>query len=673
MFDKYEIKTYPEYCIIENSESDSENELSNLPFKKATNFNEDDYEYPDENITPSLLNKANDKINQYQRSNNNIRRKTPTEKILRDKKMIQKPSVNTYNSEIINKSDISPYNSNKSKNKIINNKNEFNNKNKRINLNNYFNSTKVQLPHRTLKKYQNQFLDVENIDNFKVLSYRPEDYQTNYNKENGKSKLIQIFKKQETSELYFPSKRAKSPPSPKYTLSNSGNKKEIDLENNFLSFYQTPTLKFQSFFGSFIGPRSNKNMTQSKSTSKSRINQLQDFNIEKLKEIGDNSDNKWKKILAFGNKIKQLRNLNKMTKLKTEERLKYKAKTEKNLNEEEEINVQKPIFKKIKLNNKDYNILRSSNNSKKIFYHGQIKRKKNIDKNQILTNPSDLNLNHTVKIKINPLNQISKQNEPNLTQNKMVIRSRRINTSVNNNGNKNIANNSNSNINKMRKKIIKSNPKIQETKNNNNNNINGNMNTTNPNYNNRRLINRNNINGVINKTSPIKIPNITAYIDIGKRTRKNVIKVISSSNNNNGINKVNYSIKNYNKINTNLDKNQNKNYSSINKDKNIKKEKPEKNALEEIKEIDYNESNENEIIEENNNINGKKRGVTEDEKFKKIKNFTNGAIKDSRNNHQKDIKNKRYYGYDDRHNLEGIINNHSIYYSNYTTKTDKTN
>ena len=360
-----------------------------------------------------------------------------------------------------------------------------------------------------------------------------------------------------------------------------------------------------------------------------------------------------------------------MTKFKTEERLKYKAKTEKNLNEEEEINVQKPIFKKIKLNNKDYNILRSSNNSKKIFYHGQIKRKKNIDKNQILTNPSDLNLNHTVKIKINPLNQISKQNEPNLPQNKIVIRSRRINTSVNNNGNKNIANNSNSNINKMRKKIIKSNPKNQEIK--NNNNINGNMNTTNPNYNNRRLINRNNINEVIIKTSPIKIPNKTAYIDIGKRTRKNVIKVISSSNNNNGINKVNYSIKNYNKINTNLDKNQNKNYSSINKDKNIKKEKPEKNALEEIKEIDYNESNENEIIEENNNINGKKRGVTEDEKFKKIKNFTNGAIKDSRNNHQKDIKNKRYYGYDDRHNLEGIINNHSIYYSNYTSKADKTN
>ena len=566
MFDKYEIKTYPEYCIIENSESDSENELSNLPFKKATNFNEDDYEYPDENITPSLLNKANDKINQYQRSNNNFRRKTPKEKILRDKKMIQKPSVNTYNSEIINKSDISPYNSNKSKNKIINNKNEFNNKNKRINLNNYFNSTKVQLPHRTLKKYQNQFLDVENIDNFKVLSYRPEDYQTNYNKENGKSKLIQIFKKQETSELYFPSKRAKSPPSPKYTLSNSGNKKEIDLENNFLSFYQTPTLKFQSFFGSFIGPRSNKNMTQSKSTSKSRINQLQDFNIEKLKEIGDNSDNKWKKILAFGNKIKQLRNLSKMTKFKTEERLKYKEKTEKNLNEEEEINVQKPIFKKIKLNNKDYNILRSSNNSKKIFYHGQIKRKKNINKNQILTNPSDFN--RTARIKINPLNQIVKQNEPNLNQNKMVIRSRRINTSVNNNGNKNFVNNSNYNINQIRKKIIKSNPKVQEVK---NNNINGNMNTTSPNHSNKRLIIKNNINDVINKISPIKIPNKTAYIDIGKRTRKNIIKVISSrkNNNNNGNNKVNYSIKNYNKLNTNSERIQNKNYPLINKDKNI--------------------------------------------------------------------------------------------------------
>ena len=689
MFDKYEIKTYPEYCIIENSESDSENELSNLPFKKATNINEDDYEYPDENITPSLLDKANDKINQYQRSNTN-RRKTPKEQILRNNKMIQKPSVNTYNSELINKSGITPSNSSKNKNRIINNKsNEINNKSKRINLNQYFNMTKVQLPQRTLKKYQNQFLDVENIDNFRVLSYRPEDYQTSYNKENGKSKIIQIFKKQEASELYFPSKRAKSPPYPNYTLNSSGNKKEEIDKNNILSFYQTPSLKFQSFFGSFIGPKSNKNISQSKSTSKSKVNQLQDFNIEKLIEIGDNSGTKWKNILAFGNKIKQLRNLNKMQKFKTQEKLKYKAKTEKNINEEED-KEPKPIIQRIKLNNKDYNILRSSNNSKKIFYHGQFKRKRGVNKIQVLSNPSDLN--HTTRIKINPLYQISNQNDQNLGQSKMVVRSRRINTSVNNNNNKNISYNSNYNPNKNRKKIIKSNPKIQENeklyqiRNNNindiNGNINNNVNISASNYNNRRLKNRNNSNGIINKISPIKILNKTPHIDISNKRRKkakNSIKIINNNNNNNGNNNnnnrnnnLNNSLKNYNKINTSLEGIKYINYASMNKDKYIQKEKSEKNVLEEIKEIDYNESNENELIEKNKKINIKMGFIPDDEKFKKI-NINNGAIRDSRNNHQKDNKRKRYYGYDDRHNLEGTINNHSIYYSVHTTKTDKIN
>ena len=110
----------------------------------------------------------------------------------------------------------------------------------------------------------------------------------------------------------------------------------------------------------------------------------------------------------------------------------------------------------------------------------------------------------------------------------------------------------------------------------------------------------------------------------------------------------------------------------MNKDKYIQKEKSEKNVLEEIKEIDYNESNENELIEKNKKINIKMGFIPDDEKFKKI-NINNGAIRDSRNNHQKDNKRKRYYGYDDRHNLEGTINNHSIYYSVHTTKTDKIN
>lgn len=70
MYDKYGKRTYPENCIQENSETDSENEIDSLPFKKATYVNEVDNIYPDENITPSLFDKVNNKINNYQQNNN---------------------------------------------------------------------------------------------------------------------------------------------------------------------------------------------------------------------------------------------------------------------------------------------------------------------------------------------------------------------------------------------------------------------------------------------------------------------------------------------------------------------------------------------------------------------------------------------------------------------------
>ena len=43
---------------------------------------------------------------------------------------------------------------------------------------------------------------------------------------------------------------------------------------------------------------------------------------------------------------------------------------------------------------------------------------------------------------------------------------------------------------------------------------------------------------------------------------------------------------------------------------------------------------------------------------------------DIKKNNQRDYRNKRYYGYDDRHNLEGPINNHSVYVSVYTKKKE---
>lgn len=662
MYDKYGIRTYPENCIQENSETDSENEIDSLPFKKATYVNEVDNIYPDENITRSLFDKVNNKINNYQQNNNKNKNRNVHNPQIKKKKLKKNSLPNNYDSDIIGKNNISSTCNLKRNKRLIKGfeeKTEFKTSNPKINLNKYFNISEAPLPNKSLRKYQTQYLDVENRDNFRVLSYRPEDYETDYNKENGKSKLIQIFKKQEASELFFPSKRAKSPPS----LLNSG-KKEKDKS---LSFYQAPTLKFQSFFGSFMRPKMDKNSNLAKSTSKCRVNQLEDFNIEKLKEIGDNKSNKWNNILAFGNKIKSLKKKNRMKKLKTEEYLRYKVKTEYDINEENQEKTQ-PI-QRIELDKKDYNALRTHNNFKKMVYHGQIKRKRNIQQNQVMN--TSLNEKKIENNKIGQQNYIREQNNLNVNKNDFVIRTRRINTSTNNNIKINPNNyiNKSSNSSKIKKKIIKSNPKYQGSEFvYPNKSINGNGANT-PSYNNRRIINRSNTNnGIANEISPLKTqPDKKIYINNNNinQTNNNTTPIIPENSNN----KFHYSIKHFNNVDNNREKNKYMNYSLTNKDKNIQKEKSKKNVLTEIKEIDYNESNDNEIIEEKK-LSIKKGAITDDEKLRKTSNISNGGIKDVKKNIQKDYKNKRYYGYDDRHNLEGTINNHSVYVSIYTKKKE---
>jgi hypothetical protein len=664
MYDKYGIRTYPENCIQENSETDSENEIDSLPFKKATYANESDNPYSNENITSSLMEKVDNKINTYQQNYNKRNVNNPKVK----KKKLKNDSLpNNFDSDIINENKISCSNPNlKRKKKLIKG---FENKtghntNQKINLNKYFNITEAQLPKKSLKKYQCQYLDVENRDNFRVLSYRPEDYETDYNKENGKSKLIQIFKKQEASELFFPSKRTKSPPSPL-----NSNKKEKDKS---LSFYQTPTLKFQSFFGSFMRTKNNKNSNQSKSTSKCKVNQLEDFNIEKLIEIGDNQSNKWNNILAFGNKIKTLKKKNRMKKLKTQENLRFRVNTDNDIDlEAQEIKQPTQRIQRIELDKKEYNALRSHNNYKKIVYHGQIKRKRNIQQNQIMISSS--NENKEQFNKINPQNYTGEQNNQNINKNNFVIRTRRINTSANNSIGINpvACINKSSNSSKIKKKITKSIPRLPgneffyQSK-----NMNGNGGNT-PNYNNRRTINRSNTNnGIVNKNSPLKTQPDKKIIymnnkNINQPNKTNTSPVIPINNNN----KFHYSIKHYNNIDNNREKNKYMNYSLMNRDKNIQKEKSKKNVLTEIKEIDYNDSNDNDFIEEKK-LDIKKGVNTDDENFRKTQNISNGAINDIKKNSQRDYRNKRYYGYDDRHNLEGPINNHSVYVSVYTKKKE---
>ena len=669
MYDKYVIRTYPENCIQENSESDSENELSNLPFKKATYVN--DNEYTDDNIIPSYINKETNNISYYP-PNSKINLK---ERQIKNKTILQKQMNVNYDSDIINKqnrTNINYLNLNDKKKNYFYNKlkkeeeskeNTFEHyySNDRVDLNKYFNikQAELHLPSRTLKKYKAQYLDVEKSDNFKVLSYRPEDYETDINKPKKNSKIIQVFKKQEASELFFPSKRARSPPSPPTSAKNSTKKLEKKTDNNkFQSFYQAPTLKFQSFFGSFMQPKKAKNLNQAKSTSKSRVNQLHDFNIEKLIEIGDNKSNKFGNILSFGKKIKSLKNRHKIKKkLIEKENMKYKARTEINTNEE----TQTPI-QRIQIDSKDYNLMRRANNNtnKKLVCHVQIKRKRNIINNQNLnTNPNKIEQNSKID---NNINKQYKHNQ-SLNKNNTVIKSRRVNTS-NNNTDENI----------VRKKITKSNPKIQGSNffyQSQNNKVN-----TTPINSTRHSTNRNN-NNIINKISPIKtVQNNKINIDINKINKNDNNNEIINNNttNQNNNSKFHYSIRNFNNVENNLQKNNYKNYSLINKDNKIKKELSKQNMLTEIKELEYNESNDNDLIEDNKtSINLKKGAITDEEKLKKTQRINNTGIKDMKKSYQKEFKNKKYYGYDDRHNLEGTINNHTTYVSKYTKKVGKIN
>ena len=597
------------------------------------------------------------------------------ERQIKNKTILQKQINVNYDSDIINKqnrTNINYLNLNDNKKNYFYNKlkkeeeskeNTFEQyySNDRVDLNKYFNikQAELHLPSRTLKKYKAQYLDVEKSDNFKVLSYRPEDYETDINKPKKNSKIIQVFKKQEASELFFPSKRARSPPSPPTSAKNSTKKLEKKIDNNkFQSFYQAPTLKFQSFFGSFMQPKKTKNLNQAKSTSKSRVNQLHDFNIEKLIEIGDNKSNKFGNILSFGKKIKSLKNRHKIKKkLIEKENMKYKARTEINTNEE----TQTPI-QRIQIDSKDYNLMRRANNNanKKLVCHVQIKRKRNIINNQNLKiNPNKIEQNSKID---NNINKQYKHNQ-SLNKNNTVIKSRRVNTS-NNNTDENIA----------RKKITKSNPKIQGSNffyQSQNNKVN-----TTPINSTRHSTNRNN-NNIINKISPIKtVQNNKINININKINKNDNNNEIINNNttNQNNNSKFHYSIRNFNNVENNLPKNNYKNYSLINKDNKIKKELSKQNMLTEIKELEYNESNDNDLIEDNKtSINLKKGAITDEEKLKKTQRINNTGIKDMKKSYQKEFKNKKYYGYDDRHNLEGTINNHTTYVSKYTKKVGKIN
>ena len=350
----------------------------------------------------------------------------------------------------------------------------------------------------------------------------------------------------------------------------------------------------QNYYFNYKGP---KKIFQAKSTSKFKANQLNDFNIEKLIEIGDKKGNKWKSILSFGKKIQDIRNNNKNRKKKL--KIVYdniNRINPVNLEENEKyINTEQQGPLNIDIENKKILTM------KKVVYHGQIKRKKNIETNR----------NQTTK---NPKRKIETNNNMNKTEQNIPKKNQKINKDNTTNNN-----NISSRISKsMVKQNISSNKEqyndfFYQSQNNNNN---------------QNAVN----NHIFNKISPKK----------------------SGLNGN----KFHYSVKKFDNMETALEKKKNFNHVLINEDKLIKKDISKNNLLTEKKDLNFSQNNA--TIKDNKIILPQQQNVN----INKAKEYNKEA--------KKEIINKRYYGFDDRHNLEGnVINNHTYYESVYSKKSNK--
>ena len=637
MFDKYEVKSYPDYLQIEESDSGNENEKSNLKNKKTYYMN--NKKYSDNSFQPEcIIIRNNNNIAYYQSDSKNCYRGR--------KSLNQNSTQGGYNFTSRKKAGSLPPQNLIEEKFSYHYANEEDNKeyikNKKISPSNqriyadadpFLNQTNKEAPRRTIESIQNQF-DVERNANFKVLSYRPEDNESSSNMDR-KSKIIQIFKKQDAAELFFPSKGTLSPPS----SAHSADKKQQKLLS-----YQTPTLKFQSFFGTFTRSKCSKNSIQTKSKDKIK-NQLEDFNIDKLIEIGDNCSKKLIPILSFGKKVKSIKNkmknrtnLNKNRFENTQKSCDKILKKKDNRNEQKEMidiakiceqkkeNMYRNINKSNNNmnNNINYNIDDNINNndnwkrmstSRNIVYHGQIKRKRNFHKNT-----KTFNNNEKSKDFINKNENKYNNEDPNINQNI------NINNELNNNNNKNKRRIITS---KIKRKTVTSNHKVLEYFHNN-------MNIPNE-----------------NQTYHQKTP-----------TKVNQKKKMDITANNN--NKTNYSINNEinNYHNNILEKDNFINNCKMMSNKNVPQGEKSKKILLTEQEVIYN----NNMIEKNKNI---KKEENEEENYKnkkynKINSNANNQI--SKRKSDKNFKSKNYYGYDEANNMEGAINNHSYFESVYSRK-----
>ena len=423
MYKKYENKTYTESA--QNDVSDLEIKKNNFVLKNKTNNNTDTEQKNKMQITfqpKCIFTKQNNNISFYQSNSKNSRRTSTNNKDLSPLPDGKKPTTQKINSLSqsqnfgeekfsYNYTSLKRENSNKINKKVSKENNQ------RINIDEI--NTKYQKPQRTIKSYKKQF-NVEKSDNFNMLSYRPMEYDSdinlNLNKE--RPKIIPIYKKQEVDEIFYPSKRTHSPQAP-------AENEEIKDK------YQTHTLKYQSFFGSF---NCSKNSRVAKSTSKINANQLNDFNIDKLIEIGDKYVKFGKPVLPLG-KILNNNIINYNNRIKTKKKIPINSKE---FNTYYSYEVQ-PIPNFSKYSKKSGNKLMDENNedlnnniakdknrvSKKIISKNNLKNTKLDNSNQIINTELSQKRNsrkNTKKVQKNNLEK--KEENQNIEENEKIKKKR---------------------------------------------------------------------------------------------------------------------------------------------------------------------------------------------------------------------------------------------------------
>ena len=289
MNSKYEIKTYSEGIHKEISDLEIDKKNNEINDNIINNIDTEQKNFLQTNFQPKcIFTNQNNNISFYQSTSKNSYRKSANYKSITPLIDTKYSSSTAYTSSQSLGEEQFSYNYTALKRDYTNRLSEKNeNQNaQRINVDELNN--KFQEPKRTIKTYKKQF-NMQKSDNFNVLSYKPMEYNSdiNLNINRKRSKINQMYRKQEVDEIFYPSKKTHSP---EPTIEKDDKKAK----------YQTRSLKFQSCLGSY---EAYKNSRITKSTSKLKINQLNDFNIDKLIEIGDKYANLHKPVLPLGQRM----------------------------------------------------------------------------------------------------------------------------------------------------------------------------------------------------------------------------------------------------------------------------------------------------------------------------------------------------------------------------------